>query len=169
VLRPVSLTGEEVTLDPLRPEDAAELAPLLDDPLLHRFIGGEPLSPGELEARYRRLAAGSPSGSDAVWLNWTIRRRADTQAVGTAQATVVGATAQLAWVVASRWQGRGYASDAALALVKWAAEHGLTATAHVDPSHTASERVASHAGLRPTSDWVDGERVWRSAGSPETR
>jgi len=36
------LSGERVCLEPLRFEHADELAPVLDDPLLHIFIGGEP-------------------------------------------------------------------------------------------------------------------------------
>jgi hypothetical protein len=35
---------------------AAELAPLLDDPCLHEFTGGAPLSAAALAARYARLA-----------------------------------------------------------------------------------------------------------------
>ncbi len=49
-----------VTLVPLVAADAHELAPLLDDPALHGFIGGEPLAEPELEARFERLAAGAP-------------------------------------------------------------------------------------------------------------
>jgi RimJ/RimL family protein N-acetyltransferase len=163
-----SLLARQLRLDPLEPEDAHELAPLLDDPGLHEFIGGEPLSEPELEARYRRLVRGAPSGSGTTWLNWTIRRRADGRAVGTAQATVAGGDASLAWVVASRWQGRGYASEAARALVAWAEGEGLTASANVHPGHTASERVAARAGLRPTGEWAAGERVWRGPWSPRS-
>jgi len=164
---PDRIVGQAVRLDPLEPADAHELAPLLDDARLHDFIGGKPLSAPELEARYRRLVQGAPVGSDATWLNWTIRRSADGRPVGTAQATVVGDEVSLAWVVASRWQGRGYASDAARALVEWAGGRGLTAKANVHPRHAASERVASQAGLSPTDEWVAGERVWRRAGTPD--
>lgn len=108
----VRIPAGAVTLDPLTPADAHELAPLLEDPGLHQFIGGEPFVGRELEARYRRLAQGAPPGSGECWHNWTIRRRADGRAVGTAQATVAGTNAALAWVVASRWQGHGYASEA---------------------------------------------------------
>jgi RimJ/RimL family protein N-acetyltransferase len=155
------LLTDELRLDPLRVEDARELAPLLDDPGLHEYIGGEPLSEAELEDRYRLLLADAPEGSGAGWLNWTIRRRADGRAVGTAQATVVGANASLAWVIASEWQGRGYASEAAAELVAWAKREGLAASASIHPAHVASERVATNTGLRPTADCSHGERVWR--------
>jgi RimJ/RimL family protein N-acetyltransferase len=155
----------EIVLVPLTPEDAHELAPLLDDPELHRFIGGSPLSEEELVERYRHLDRGAPQESGQTWLNWTIRRQADGAAVGTAQATVSGGDASLAWVVASPWQGRGYAGDAARALVAWAQARGLKATANVHPGHAASEKVATRAGLRPTGAWAGDERVWAMATS----
>ena len=158
---PETLLAGELRLDPLDVGDARELAPLLDDPALHEFIGGRPLSEPELEARYRRLVAGAPAGSDASWLNWTVRRCADGRAVGTAQATVTGGEASLAWVVASKWQGNGYGSAVARALVAWAQRNGLAPTANVAPGHEASERVAARAGLRPADEWAAGERVWR--------
>ena len=151
-----------VLLDPLAPEHAAELAPLLDDPALHEFIGGVPLSSEELEARYRRLVAGAPPGSGATWLNWTVRRAEDAAAVGTAQATVTRAEASLAWVIATAWQGRGYAVAAAAALVGWARECGLSATASIAPGHAASEAVAAKAGMRQTPELRAGERIWRA-------
>ena len=163
-LEPARIEAGPVVLDPLDPADAAELAPLLDDPGLHEFIGGEPLTESELGARYRRLVAGAPPDAGATWLNWTVRRREDGLAVGTAQATVVGDEAALAWVVAARWQWRGYAGAAASALATWVGERGLTAVANIREGHAASERVALRAGLRLTDETRAGERVWRAGG-----
>ena len=68
----------------------------------------------------------------------------------------------VAWVIGTAWQGRGYASEAALALVGWLSGQGVTViTAHIDPRHAASARVAERAGLVPTAYEIDGERVWR--------
>ncbi len=53
------ITGR-LALLPLGPEHAGEMAGVLADPALHTFIGGAPLSAGDLRARYERLAAGSP-------------------------------------------------------------------------------------------------------------
>ena len=39
------LESERLVLEPLRVEHAEELAPLLDDPRLHEFIGGDPPRP----------------------------------------------------------------------------------------------------------------------------
>lgn len=159
--------GGDVTLVPLTADHAVELAPLLDDTCLHRYIGGQPLSLLALTERYRKLEAGAPPDSEERWMNWVIRRSADEKAVGTAQATLRGDTAHVAWVVARRWQGLGYAREAARAVVAWLkTRHGLTVVANIHPEHVASERVARSAGLTPTDEWVEGERVWRTEGLP---
>jgi hypothetical protein len=62
-----------------------------------------------------------------VWL------REDGRAIGTAQATIVGDEASLAWVI-----GAGH------------------------PNHAASNAVARSLGLAPTDELDDGEIVWRS-------
>lgn len=64
-------------------------------------------------------------------------------------------------MVATRWQGHGYASEAAVALVEWASEQDLAAVANIAAGHAASERVAARAGLEPSEHRVDEERVWR--------
>ena len=46
------LLSERLALGPLRVEHADEMAPLLDDPALHTFIGGKPASLQELRTRY---------------------------------------------------------------------------------------------------------------------
>lgn len=154
-------------LTPLRPEDAEPMAGVLADKRLHEFIGGSPASAADLRARYRRLAVGSPDPGEA-WLNWIVRLSATGEPVGTVQATVVRRgerwEAVVAWVIGTAWQGRGYASEAARALVDWLSGQGATViTAHIHPRHTASARVAERAGLVPTAGEVDGERVWRLA------
>ncbi len=63
------LSSDRLDLEPLRPEHADEMAPLLDDAALHTFIGGVPATPDELRGRYTRQVVGrSPDGSQR-WLN----------------------------------------------------------------------------------------------------
>jgi hypothetical protein len=52
---------DRLTLLPLRVEHAEEMAAVLADPDLHAFIGGAPLGPQDLRARYERLVAGPPT------------------------------------------------------------------------------------------------------------
>ncbi len=163
-----------LTLEPLRVDHAAEMAPLLGDPKLYAFTGGEAPTPDELRARYVRQATGrSPDGIES-WLNWIVRRRDDGQALGFVQAAIspdppppAPVTAVLAWVLGVRFQGQGYAREAAGALVAWLQSVGVQRlVAYIDAEHAASMGVARALGLEPTTDRVDGEVVWeRLTGS----
>jgi RimJ/RimL family protein N-acetyltransferase len=158
---PEVIETERLVLLPLRAEHADELAAVLDDRGLHTFIGGSPLELPELRARYERLVAGSPDPTVA-WHNWAIWLRREDCLVGTAQATVNGLTAEIAWVVGTQWQGRGIASEAARAAVGWLERHDVrTVLAHIHPEHEASARVAAAAGLEPTEEQHDGETRWQ--------
>ncbi|GGF18831.1 GNAT family N-acetyltransferase [Subtercola lobariae] len=177
-----------IVLVPLRVEHAVEMQSVLADPALGEFTGDTPPTLAELEARYRRQTRGhspdgtspdsySPDGTspdshspdgispDSIeqWLNWVIAERPGNALVGFVQATVreVDARAELAWVVGTSWQGRGYASAAAVAVLEWLRSVGVREfEAHIHPANLASERVARRLGMQPTAELVDGERRW---------
>jgi RimJ/RimL family protein N-acetyltransferase len=156
------LETEHLRLDPLRIEDAGEMAFVLADPGLYAFIGGEPPTVADLEAQYGSWLAG-PSRAGEEWLNWVVRIEAG-KAIGHAQATVLdgGRTADIAWVIGLPWQGRGYASEAAIAIVGHLEAAGVgSVTAHVRADNLASAKVAQRAGLRRTTLEEGGETVWR--------
>ena len=170
----VPLESSRLTLEPLRVDHAEEMAPLLADAELYAFTEGEPPTLEELRARYVRQVTGrSPDGVES-WLNWIVRRRDDGQAVGFVQAAIspdppppAPLTAVLAWVLGIRFQGQGYAREAAEALIAWLQSTGVQRlAAYIDAEHTASMGVARALGLEPTADRVDGEVVWeRLTGS----
>jgi RimJ/RimL family protein N-acetyltransferase len=164
-------TGRLILL-PLRPDHAGEMAGVLADPALHAFIGGAPLAPSALHARYERLAAGSPDPA-VSWCNWVIQLRDQSCLAGTVQATIAWgtpATAEVAWVVGTAWQGAGIATEAARALVGWLGRQQVRVVmAHIHPGHVASAAVAAAAGLRPTDHWQDGERRWELVLPPQER
>ena len=87
-----------------------------------------------LRARYERQAAGaSPDGTE-VWANWIVRRREDGTAVGYVQASIGAGGADLAWVIGTLFQRRGYAAEAALAVARFLREAGTAPlTAHIHP------------------------------------
>jgi RimJ/RimL family protein N-acetyltransferase len=154
-MRAVPLRSERLALEPVAAAHADELAPLLADPDLHAFTGGEPLPLGALRDRYARLAGAED------WLNWVVR--AGTDAVGYVQATVEGDAAEVAWVIGAAHQRRGYAREAAAAMVAWLRTQGvgrIAATIH--PGHEASIAVARHLGLEPGAARADGEIRWVS-------
>jgi RimJ/RimL family protein N-acetyltransferase len=156
-----ALRTARLDLLPLRVEHAGEMAEVLSDPALHTFIGGTPATPEALRSRYERLVAGSPDPA-VLWCNWVLRLRAEGCLVGTVQATVTGEVAEIAWVVGTPWQGRGFAGEAARGLVgRLGEEPGVrTVVAHVHPDHRASAAVAAAAGLGPTDRYQDGEVRW---------
>lgn len=160
------ITTSRLQLRPLAVGDAEEMAFVLADPALHQFTGGEPATGDELQRRFAAWVQGSGS-VDEQWLNWIVCRTQDAIAVGAMQATVMypetaTAEAYVAWTIGTPWQGKGYASEAASAVVGWLVDHGITSiVALVHADHIASARVAARAGLRSRPEIVDGEVVWR--------
>ena len=158
-----ALTTERLRLDPLAVADAPEMTAVLADQRLYTFVGGEPPSVAAVERQYRSWLAG-PRLDDEAWLNWIVRLRASGEAIGHAQATWMkrSGAADIAWVIGTRWQRRGYATEAAQAVIDWLESQGVaTITAHVHPDHIASARAAERAGLHRTDVAEGGEIVWR--------
>jgi RimJ/RimL family protein N-acetyltransferase len=163
------LVTERLVLTSLTEQDADVMVDVLGDEQMHTFTGGTPLSLDQLRSRYRRLAVGTSSDESETWFNWIVRLDGG-QAVGVIQATVTagGTRADVAWEIGVAWQGHGYASEAAAAVVCWLVESGIRdVTAFIHPEHLASARVAAKAGLTPTTDVVEGEVTWRLRPAPE--
>jgi RimJ/RimL family protein N-acetyltransferase len=157
---------DRLLIEPLIREHAAELYNGLNDPKLHEFIGGEPLSLAELTERYARWESRRSPDGVYLWCNWLVRVRATRLAIGTLQATVPAAgpgagAAEFAWVLVRAAQGNGYATEAAVSLIERYADAGWTAIAYIHPDHLASQRVARAGGLRPTAIQLDGEVRWQ--------
>jgi RimJ/RimL family protein N-acetyltransferase len=155
------IATDRLTLLPLEVEYAEPMAEVLSDPALYTFTGGEPPSVAALEARYRRQLAG-PGRPDEQWLNWVIKY--DDALIGYVQATVIDGTAEIAWVIGTTWQGRGFAKEAAQGMVTWLRAQRIgRIIAHVHPDHTASAAVAAAVGLARTDVLEDGEYLWNTA------
>jgi RimJ/RimL family protein N-acetyltransferase len=164
--RETPLRTARLELRPLRVDDADEMVHVLGDAALHAFTGGAPLAVDALRERYRRQVRGrSPDGKER-WLNWIVRLAASDVALGYVQAAIVdegakGAVANVAWVVGVPWQRRGYATEAARALVDWLRGQGIDAIeAYIAAGHVASQAVAARIGLERTERRVNGEEVW---------
>jgi RimJ/RimL family protein N-acetyltransferase len=145
--------------------DADAMVTVLGDPALYAFTGGEPPELDALRETYGHLVAGPSDDPAEAWHNWIVRLAATGTAVGTVQATLWEGErrAEVAWLTGTPWQGHGYASEAARAVVDWLASVGVrTIEAHIHPDHRASAAVAVRIGLRATEEVVDGEHVWRS-------
>jgi RimJ/RimL family protein N-acetyltransferase len=159
----MAITTPRLRLTLLLEGDADELFPVLDDPEVHRYIGGFPLSREALAAQLARWQLrASPDGTQ-VWLNWLVRVAATGAPIGYVQATLAGGCALIAYVIGTAHSGNGYATEASAAMCDAlrADYRAQTIVAHIHPDNAASQRVARRLGLSPTgaSDG-DGEEVW---------
>lgn len=102
----------------------------------------------------------SPDGKEH-WLTWIVQHKGQNAGIGYVQATIVGSEADIAWLIGTHWQGRGYAKEAVALLMSRLTEYPLTRlTAHIHPEHIASQQVATGLGLTRTDDIHAGEEVW---------
>ena len=112
------IVTSELTLEPLRTRHAEAMFDVLGDEAIYRYLDySPPPSVQHLSDVYARLEARmSPDGSDA-WLNWVIRPRGQ-PLVGYVQATVSSSrSAHVAYILASKYWGHGYAHSAMLAML----------------------------------------------------
>lgn len=160
------LRSDRLTLTPLQVGDAVEMVEVLSDGGLFAHTGGSPPDLEELRSRYGHQVGGPPSGGQ-LWHNWIIRLIDSGVAIGFVQATVEDGSADVAWLVAPRWQGLGLGTEAAAAMCAWLAAGGVEElTAHIHPRNEPSGRVAAKVGLRPTAIIDDeGEVVWSSTST----
>jgi RimJ/RimL family protein N-acetyltransferase len=164
-LAPILQTAR-LSLEPLRIDHAEEMTSVLDDPRLFAFTGGSPCTLDALRARYQRQVSGWSHDRRERWLNWILRERASGQAIGITQATVTvdgdAVIGEVAWIVGSRHQGRGYACEAADAVAAWLREQGARSLfAEIHPDHEASMKVARRIGLKPGDEVLaSGEIRW---------
>jgi RimJ/RimL family protein N-acetyltransferase len=121
---------------------------LLSDPRIYEFIEDEPPSQAAaLESKYRKAATRvSPDGTEG-WFEWVVRR--DGMPMGYAQTTVflLRNEAALAYVLAPRFWGNGYASECCRLMIQHLAvlpglERFIIET---DVDNLASQRLAERS------------------------
>jgi RimJ/RimL family protein N-acetyltransferase len=158
----ITIRTLRLTLDPMMASHAKAMFPILSDRELYKFTGDEPPeSESALETRYRYLESRKSPDEAQLWLNWLVRLEDDGTTLGYVQATVSEMHADVAWVIGSKWQSNGYASEAALAIVQWLSANGVkTIRACINSDHLASQRVAQNAGLSKSDLVEDDEDVW---------
>jgi RimJ/RimL family protein N-acetyltransferase len=166
-----SIATARLDLMPLTRADAAEMVTVLSGEALYAFTGGSPPTFDELRNRYTRQVVGRSADGLEAWHNWVVRTRPDRAAIGYVQATVIDRRrAEVAWVIGLAWQRRGYATEAAMALVAWLEARGIgLISANIHVANTASASVARRVGLEPTARFVDGEQVWERAANGRSR
>ncbi|HZW03262.1 MAG TPA: GNAT family N-acetyltransferase [Anaerolineaceae bacterium] len=127
-------------------QDCEALYAYLSNPAVYRFEPGEPVS---LEAA-RKMTLERAQGSDY----WAVVLRPTGLLVGHLYFKQVAPAALLTWelgyIFNPQFQGQGYASESASALVRYAFEQmGVhRVVAHCNPENVASWRVMEKIGMR---------------------
>ena len=158
--RPIE-TGR-LSLQPIRPADAEDLFEIMRDPAIGAAMGEPP--PEDVVAVRARIGSwitGPGSERDERWLNW-IARTPDGRPVAHIAATVQGSRAWLAWIVGVDHQRRGYATEAARAIMDDLAADGTRPWATIRRATRHRKGVARNLGMLVTDEVIDGERVWRT-------
>lgn len=155
-------------LEALNVAHAREMAQVLADTSLYRYIGGTPPTVQRLTERYARQSLGHSPDGEQGWLNWIVRRQDTAAAIGYVQATVLctheSLRAEIAWVIGSRHHGKGYATEVSRRMVAWLCTQGVdTLIAHIHPRNQTSAAVAHKLGLSATETIVDGEVRWETS------
>jgi [ribosomal protein S5]-alanine N-acetyltransferase len=146
------LETERLVLEPIGPQHARTLFPLVSDVRLFAHVDQDPPhSEKALEMRYRGWSTGlSPDGSE-LWLNWAARLRGTETYVGWFQATVpADPTAEIAYVTFVDHQRHGFAREACAAIVGHLIRvHRVSAiAATIDSRNDASIALARSLGMR---------------------
>ncbi|MDB5873902.1 MAG: hypothetical protein JWQ07_3344 [Ramlibacter sp.] len=106
-----------LTLEPQMAAHAGEMFALLSDPAIYEHENEPPVSLDWLRDRFARLESRQSPDGRQLWLNWVIRLPSS-ELAGYVQATVhPGGRAAIAYVLASRYWGRGLARRAVEAML----------------------------------------------------
>jgi RimJ/RimL family protein N-acetyltransferase len=158
------LDSDRLVLEPLSVSAAREMVEVLAAPTLYEHTGGTPPDLQTLRKRYALQVAGWSADRSQRWFNWVVRERASGVAVGYVQASlmVAAGVADVAWVIGADHQQRGYATEAATAMLGWLRthEHVARITAHIAPMNHLSQAVARHLGFVATAMADGDEIVW---------
>ena len=149
------LETERLILRRHRLDDFPPAASMWGDSAVTRHVGGRPITGQEVRARVMPYVG---HWELMGYGYWAIEERASGQFVGEAgfadfhraMEPSLQDVPELGWVIAPHAQGRGYATEAALAAVAWGERRfgGAKTACLIHPENTASIRVASKVGYR---------------------
>ncbi len=127
---------------------------MLDD-AIYLYVDEEPeRDKVQLARRYDFLSRGAPEGSDEIWLNWAVKIKSQEQYpeqyIGTLQATLYpNSSADIAYMFSSAFWGKGYATEATVALCHYLFdEHNVSKIfVSVDTKNEPSIKLAKKLGF----------------------
>ena len=153
------VTTERLVLRGHRVDDFEDYAALRSDPEVVRYLGGKPSTPSE---SWSRILNSVGHWTLMGYGFWAIEERSSGRYVGEAgladfkrdiEPGFEGAP-EAGWVLAPWSHGRGYATEAARAVLAWGEKNiGMTrCVCMIEPEHGASLRVADKCGFRPFAE-----------------
>ena len=138
-----------------RPTDYDESCALWGDPEVTRYVGGKPLTREDVWARLLRYVG------HWAWMGyglWVVEEKATDHYVGEvgfanhkrAIDPPLTDMPEMGWVLATRFHGKGYATEAVRAAIAWgdAHFHGAQTSCIIHPENVRSIRVAEKCGFR---------------------
>ena len=147
------LTARGITLEPQFAAHAPAMFEVLSDPAIYEFENHPPTSVAELRKRFRRLESRTSPDRSQQWLNWVIRLHSGDVA-GYVQATVhPGGRTAIAYVLGSRYWGKGIASRSVRAMIGELRErHGAgECIAILKSANARSYRLLQRLGFKPVA------------------
>jgi RimJ/RimL family protein N-acetyltransferase len=164
------LETDHLVLRPFEEGDLDALLAIYEREDVARFLYQGVRSEEEVRALLERKIAGHRAESEGDTLHLAIVPKADDRLVGDCVLTITSSThrqGEIGFVVHPHHQGRGYATEAARALLRIAFEDlGLhRVIGRLEARNTASARVLEKLGMREEAhlvenEWVKGE--WQS-------
>jgi RimJ/RimL family protein N-acetyltransferase len=145
---PETLTAPLVLLRRANPADAQCLYQAARNADVMRFMDWPmPTDPGDTESHLRKCSADWDSGSE---YQWVILDRDSVQCVGTISCRPEGHSADFGYFLGRDHWGRGFATDAASAVVAWleAQPEIIRIWASVDVENVRSRRLLERLGLQ---------------------
>ncbi|HYL25091.1 MAG TPA: GNAT family N-acetyltransferase [Burkholderiales bacterium] len=146
-----TVAARNVVLAPQVAEHAGEMFVVLGDPAIYEHENQPPASAEWLRERFARLESRRSPDGEQLWLNWVVRLRAG-GLIGYVQATVLPTgRAAIAYVLASKYWGRGLAAEACRAMIAERAERYGVATAYAifKRRNVRSARLLERLGFAP--------------------
>jgi RimJ/RimL family protein N-acetyltransferase len=139
-------------------EDFPFFLEMWKDPEVTRFIGGKPRGEEETWTKYLRMLG---HWSVMGFGYWVIEERDSSKLVGEVgfgdfkrdMTPSIKGEPEIGWVLASFAHGKGYATEAALAAVRWGDERfgGARMSCIIEPEHFTSIRIAEKCGFKETA------------------
>lgn len=137
-------------LRPFTPDDVDELAPLLGDPTVMRYIGvegGKTLTRAETEDVLARMVAGWQKNGFG---RWAVLRKTTAQLIGLCGFRLHESLPELLYLLGNAHWGQGLAAEAARASLRYGFEELRfeRIVAFTRPDNVASQRVLQKLGMR---------------------